>query len=43
MESPGQGAPQMSLGDSDGAPKMSSTELPVTVSSVSMARMTAPL
>ena len=43
MESPDQGVPQMSLGDSDGAPKMSSAELPATTSSVSIARMTAPL
>ena len=43
MESPDQGVPQMSLGDSDGAPNMFSAELPVTTSLVSMARMTAPL
>ena len=43
MESPGQGAPQRSLGDSIGAPKMFSTELPVTASIVSLAKVMAPL
>ena len=43
MESPDQGASQMSLGDSYGAPKMSSAKLVATTSSVSIARMTAPL
>ena len=43
MESPDQGIPQRSLGDSNGAPKMFSAELPATASPVSMARMTAPL
>ena len=43
MESPDQGAPQRSLGDSVGAPKMFSAELPVTASIVSLATMTAPL
>ena len=43
LESPGQGAPQRSLGASIGAPKMFSAELPVTASLVSLAKMTAPL
>ena len=43
FESPGQGAPQRSLGDSIGAPKMFSAERPVTASLVSLAKMTAPL
>ena len=43
LESPGQGAPQRSLGDSIGAPKMFSAERPVTASLVSLAKMTAPL
>ena len=43
MESPDQGVPQMSLGDSDGAPKMFSAELPVTASIFTLAKMTAPL